>query len=96
MSDALLIALLILLYVIHLQILPCWASIISLSEGEGLAAKNAAAFADARAALEAERTAKEAMKNSEGDIDTDKAKAELLQAAAQLRLIRKLKSKVKK
>jgi len=36
------------------------------------------------------------MKNSEGDIDTDKAKAELLQAAAQLRLIRKLKSKVKK
>ncbi len=51
---------------------------------------------DEERALEAERAAKEAMKNSEGDIDTDKAKAELLQAAAQLRLIRKLKSKVKK
>ena len=48
---------------------------------------------DEERALEAERAAKEAMKNSEGDIDTDKAKAELLQAAAQLRLIRKLKSK---
>ena len=51
---------------------------------------------DEERALEAERAAKEAMKNSEDDIDTDKAKAELLQAAAQLRLIRKLKSKVKK
>ena len=51
---------------------------------------------DEERALEAERAAKEAMKNSEGDTDTDKAKAELLQAAAQLRLIRKLKSKVKK
>ena len=51
---------------------------------------------DEERALEAERAAKEAMKNSEGDIDTAKAKAELLQAAAQLRLIRKLKSKVKK
>ena len=51
---------------------------------------------DEERALEAERAAKEAMKNSEGDIDTDKAKAELLQAAAQLRLITKLKSTVKK
>ena len=51
---------------------------------------------DEERALEAERVAQEAMKNSEADVDTDKAKAELLQAAAQLRLIRKLKSKVKK
>ena len=47
-------------------------------------------------ALEAERLAEEAMKNSSGDIDTAKAKSELLQAAAQLRLIKKLKSKAKK
>ena len=51
---------------------------------------------DEERALEAERLAEEAMKNSSDDIDTAKAKSELLQAAAQLRLIKKLKSKVKK
>ncbi len=51
---------------------------------------------DEERALEAERLAQEAMKNSSGDIDTAKAKSELLQAAAQLRLIKKLKSKAKK
>tara|TARA_Y100001970_G_scaffold164893_1_gene201476 strand:+ start:185 stop:610 length:426 start_codon:yes stop_codon:yes gene_type:complete len=51
---------------------------------------------DEERALEAERLAEEAMKNSSGDIDTAKAKSELLQAAAQLRLIKKLKSKAKK
>ena len=51
---------------------------------------------DEERALEAERLAEEAMKNSSGDIDTAKAKSELLQAAAQLRLIKKLKSKSKK
>ena len=51
---------------------------------------------DEERALEAERLAEEAMKNGSGDIDTAKAKSELLQAAAQLRLIKKLKSKAKK
>tara|TARA_B100001057_G_scaffold114406_1_gene112778 strand:- start:561 stop:986 length:426 start_codon:yes stop_codon:yes gene_type:complete len=51
---------------------------------------------DEERALEAERLAEEAMKNSSDDIDTAKAKSELLQAAAQLRLIKKLKSKAKK
>lgn len=51
---------------------------------------------DEERAMEAERSAQEAMKNSSSDVDTAKAKSELLQAAAQLRLIKKLKSKVKK
>tara|TARA_B100000902_G_scaffold308937_1_gene298236 strand:- start:4 stop:429 length:426 start_codon:yes stop_codon:yes gene_type:complete len=51
---------------------------------------------DEERALEAERIAKEAMKNSANDIDSSKAKSELLQAAAQLRLIKKLRSNNKK
>ena len=51
---------------------------------------------DEERAMEAERLAQEAMKNSSSDVDTAKAKSELLQAAAQLRLIKKLKSKAKK
>ena len=51
---------------------------------------------DEERALEAERIAKEAMENSANDIDSSKAKSELLQAAAQLRLIKKLRSNNKK
>ena len=51
---------------------------------------------DEERALEAERLAQDAMKNSGNDIDAAKAKSELLQAAAQLRLIKKLKNKGKK
>jgi F-type H+-transporting ATPase subunit epsilon len=51
---------------------------------------------DEERALEAEKLAQDAMKNSGSDIDAAKAKSELLQAAAQLRLIKKLKSKGKK
>lgn len=51
---------------------------------------------DEERALEAERVAKEAMKNSANDVDSSKAKSELLQAAAQLRLIKKLRSNNKK
>jgi len=36
------------------------------------------------------------MKNSSSEIDSSKAKTELLQAAAQLRLIKKLRSNTKK
>ena len=50
----------------------------------------------AERALEAERQAKEAMKNSDNEIDTSKAQTELMQAAAQLRLIKKLRSNTKK
>ena len=50
---------------------------------------------DEERALEAERLAREAMANSASDMDTTKAKSELLQAAAQLRLIKKLRSKNK-
>tara|TARA_B100000073_G_scaffold334125_1_gene326312 strand:- start:53 stop:478 length:426 start_codon:yes stop_codon:yes gene_type:complete len=51
---------------------------------------------DEQRALEAERLAQEAMKNSQTEIDSEKAKSELLQAAAQLRLIKKLRSQSKK
>ena len=51
---------------------------------------------DEERALEAERQAKEAMKNSDNEIDASKAKTELMQAAAQLRLIKKLRSNTKK
>lgn len=50
---------------------------------------------DEARAIEAEKVAQEAMRNSSNEMDTQKAKSELLQAAAQLRLIKKLKSKVK-
>ncbi len=51
---------------------------------------------DEERALEAERLAEEAMKNSANEVDATKAKSELLQAAAQLRLIKKLRSNSKK
>jgi len=51
---------------------------------------------DEERALEAERLAREAMKNSANDVDSSKAKSELLQAAAQLRLIKRLRSNNKK
>jgi F-type H+-transporting ATPase subunit epsilon len=51
---------------------------------------------DEERALEAEKQAQEAMKNSESEVDSTKAKSELLQAAAQLRLIKKLRSNSKK
>jgi F-type H+-transporting ATPase subunit epsilon len=51
---------------------------------------------DEERALEAERLAQEAMKNSANEVDATKAKSELLQAAAQLRLIKKLRSNSKK
>ena len=51
---------------------------------------------DEERALEAERLAREAMKNSSNDVDSSKAKSELLQAAAQLRLIKRLRSNNKK
>ena len=51
---------------------------------------------DEERALEAEKLAQEAMKNSSHEVDASKAKSELLQAAAQLRLIKKLRSNSKK
>ena len=51
---------------------------------------------DEERALEAEKLAQEAMKNSSNEVDASKAKSELLQAAAQLRLIKKLRSNSKK
>tara|TARA_B100000427_G_scaffold319530_1_gene317855 strand:- start:77 stop:499 length:423 start_codon:yes stop_codon:yes gene_type:complete len=48
---------------------------------------------DEERAQAAEESAREAMKNTSSDIDLAKAKADLAQAAAQLRLIRKLKKK---
>ena len=50
---------------------------------------------DEARAIEAEKVAQEAMRNSSNEMDTQKAKSELLQAAAQLRLNKKLKGKVK-
>ena len=51
---------------------------------------------DEERALEAEKLAQEAMKNSANEVDATKAKSELLQAGAQLRLIKKLRSNSKK
>ena len=51
---------------------------------------------DEERALKAEKLAQEAMKNSSNEVDATKAKSELLQAAAQLRLIKKLRSNSKK
>ena len=48
---------------------------------------------DEERAQAAEESAREAMKNTSSDIALAKAKADLAQAAAQLRLIRKLKKK---
>ncbi|MBT3549475.1 MAG: F0F1 ATP synthase subunit epsilon [Gammaproteobacteria bacterium] len=48
---------------------------------------------DEERAKRSEQDAKQAMKNSNSDMDLVKAKTELLQAAAQLRLIKKLKGK---
>ena len=51
---------------------------------------------DEERALEAEKLAQEAMKNSSNEVDATKAKSELLQAAAQFRVIKKLISNSKK
>tara|TARA_B100001175_G_C19095466_1_gene442534 strand:- start:78 stop:500 length:423 start_codon:yes stop_codon:yes gene_type:complete len=48
---------------------------------------------DEERATKAESLAKQAMENSSSDIDLVKAKTELAQAAAQLKLIKKLKGK---
>jgi F-type H+-transporting ATPase subunit epsilon len=48
---------------------------------------------DEERAKQAESKAREAMENSGTDMDLDKAKTELAQAAAQLKLIKKLKGK---
>ena len=50
-------------------------------------------YLDEERAQAEEESAREAMKNTSSDIDLAKAKADLAQAAAQLRLIRKLKKK---
>jgi F-type H+-transporting ATPase subunit epsilon len=46
---------------------------------------------DEAAALEAQRRAEQAMSDRSGEMDLAKAKAELIQAAAQLRAIQKLR-----
>ena len=48
---------------------------------------------DEERAKQAQESAKQAMANTDSDIDLAKAKAELAQAAAQLRIIKKLKQK---
>ena len=48
---------------------------------------------DEAAALEAQKRAEQAMSDRSSDIDLAKAKAELVQAAAQIRAIQKLRSK---
>jgi F-type H+-transporting ATPase subunit epsilon len=52
-----------------------------------------AADLDESAALEAQRRAEQAMSDRSAEMDLAKAKAELVQAAAQLRAIQKLRSK---
>jgi len=52
-----------------------------------------AADLDESAALEAQKRAEQAMSDRNTDMDLAKAKAELIQAAAQLRAIQKLRSK---
>jgi len=52
-----------------------------------------AADLDESAALEAQKRAEQAMSDRNTDMDFAKAKAELIQAAAQLRAIQKLRSK---
>ena len=48
---------------------------------------------DEAAALEAQKRAKEALADQQGDLDVAKAKAELLAAAAQIAAIKKLRKK---
>ena len=48
---------------------------------------------DEAAALEAQRRAEQALADRSGDMELAKAKAELVQAAAQLRAIQKLRRK---
>lgn len=50
---------------------------------------------DEAAALEAQRKAEQALKDSSADINYAKAKAELAQAAAQLQALKKMKKKVR-
>ena len=51
---------------------------------------------DEAAALEAQRRAEEALKDRTADIDFAKAQAELIEAAAQLRMIRRLRERLRK
>lgn len=51
---------------------------------------------DEAAALEAQRRAEEALKDRKADIDYAKAQAELIEATAQVRMIRRLREKLKK
>lgn len=51
---------------------------------------------DEAAALEAQRRAEEALKDRKADIDFAKAQAELIEALAQQRIIRRLREKLKK
>ncbi len=51
---------------------------------------------DEAAALEAQRRAEEALKDRKADIDYAKAQAELIEATAQLRMIRRLRERLKK
>lgn len=51
---------------------------------------------DEAAALEAQRRAEETLEDSKADIDYAKAQAELIEAVAQLRMIRRLRDKLKR
>ncbi|MFQ6021592.1 MAG: F0F1 ATP synthase subunit epsilon [Acidiferrobacterales bacterium] len=51
---------------------------------------------DEAAAVEAQRRAEEALKDRKADIDYARAQAELIEATAQLRMIRRLREKLKK
>jgi F-type H+-transporting ATPase subunit epsilon len=51
---------------------------------------------DEAAALEAQRRAEEALKGRKADIDYARAQAELIEAMAQLRMIRRLRDKLKR
>ncbi len=51
---------------------------------------------DEAAALEAQRRAEEALKDRTADIDYARAQAELIEAIAQLRIIRRLRERLKK
>lgn len=51
---------------------------------------------DEAAAVEAQRRAEEALKDRTADIDYAKAQAELIEAVAQLRMIRRLRERLKK
>ncbi|MFQ5994645.1 MAG: F0F1 ATP synthase subunit epsilon [Acidiferrobacterales bacterium] len=51
---------------------------------------------DEAAAVEAQRRAEEALKDRKADMDYAKAEAELIEATAQLRMIRRLRERMKK